>query len=132
MLITELKPKDEILSLANGKTVIVSCVGCKELHFPELEVIEIQKPCVLTAIIELNTPRYMSVLQIEDAYKKEIVIWDENDLSVSPDDVGLKASPTQVFRSFTPPPKGAGEMLSGTVPEMAASLVAKLTELHVL
>jgi electron transfer flavoprotein beta subunit len=42
------------------------------------------------------------------------------------------ASPTQVFRSFTPPPKGKGEMLAGTVPEMAASLVRKLTEKHVL
>ena len=96
------------------------------------EVIEIQKPCVLTAIKELNKPRYMTVAQIEEAYKKEIVVWDENALNVSPDDVGLKASPTQVFRSFTPPPKGAGEMLSGTVPEMAAALIEKLTEKHVL
>ena len=96
------------------------------------EVIEIQKPCVLTAIKELNTPRYMSVMQIEEAYKKEISVWDEFDLDVSPDDVGLTASPTQVFRSFTPPPKGAGEMLSGTVSEMAAALIEKLSEKHVI
>jgi len=96
------------------------------------EVIEVQKPCVLTAIKELNTPRYMTVMQIEEAYKKEISIWDENTVEVSPDAVGLKASPTQVFKSFTPPPKGAGEMLTGTVPEMAAALVARLTEKHVL
>ena len=96
------------------------------------EVIEIQKPCVLTAIKELNKPRYMSISQIEEAYKKEITVWDENALGVTPDDVGLKASPTQVFRSFTPPPKGAGEMLAGTIPEMAAALISKLTEKHVL
>ncbi|MCL2409089.1 MAG: electron transfer flavoprotein subunit beta [Oscillospiraceae bacterium] len=96
------------------------------------EVIEIQKPCVLTAIKELNTPRYMSVSKIEEAYKKEIAIWDEKALNVDPNDVGLVASPTQVHKSFTPPPKGAGEMLVGTVPEMAAALVAKLTEKHVL
>ena len=96
------------------------------------EVIEIQKPCLLTAIKELNKPRYMTIMHIEDAYKKEITVWDENSLDVSPDDVGLKASPTQVFRSFTPPPKGAGEMLSGTIPEMASALIAKLTEIHVL
>ena len=96
------------------------------------EVIEIQRPCVLTAIKELNKPRYMTIEQIEDAYKKEIHIWDEKALNVSPDDVGLKASPTQVFRSFTPPPKGAGEILAGTVPEMAAALINRLTEKHVL
>jgi len=96
------------------------------------EVIEVQRPCVLTAIKELNNPRYMTVKQIEEAYKKEIFEWDENALKVSPQDVGLVASPTQVFKSFTPPPKGAGEMLHGTVQEMAAALVAKLTEKHVL
>ena len=96
------------------------------------EVIEISRPCVLTAIKELNKPRYMSIERIEEAYKKEITVWDEESLGVSPDSVGLKASPTQVFRSFTPPPKGAGEMLTGTIPEMAAALIAKLTEKHVL
>ena len=96
------------------------------------EVIEIQRPCVLTAIKELNKPRYMTIQMIEDAYKKEIAVWDEFSLEVSPDDVGLKASPTQVFRSFTPPPKGAGEMLTGTIFEMASTLVAKLTDKHVL
>jgi len=96
------------------------------------EVIEVQMPCVLTAIKELNTPRYMTVSQIEDAYKKDIAVWDENALSVNPADVGLVASPTQVYKSFTPPPKGAGEMLTGTVTEMAQTLVAKLNENHVL
>ena len=96
------------------------------------EVIEVQKPCLLTAIKELNKPRYMSIGRIEEAYKKEITVWDEGSLHVTPDEVGLKASPTQVFRSFTPPPKGAGEMLAGTIPEMAGTLVAKLTEEHVL
>ncbi|MDR1299863.1 MAG: electron transfer flavoprotein subunit beta/FixA family protein [Oscillospiraceae bacterium] len=96
------------------------------------EVIEVQMPCLLTAVKELNDPRYMSVESIEDAYKKDITVWGEADVSLSPDDCGLKASPTQVFRSFTPPPKGKGEMLSGPVAEMAAALIAKLTEKHAL
>ena len=96
------------------------------------EVIEVKTPCLLTAIKELNTPRYMSVARIEDAYKAEIKIWNENDVGLSPSDAGLNASPTQVMRSFTPPPKGKGEMLSGTVPEMAAALVATLKEKHAI
>jgi electron transfer flavoprotein beta subunit len=96
------------------------------------EVIEVIKPCMLTAVKELNKPRYMTLARIEEAYQKEIVVWNEDDVRLSPEDCGLKASPTQVFRSFTPPPKGAGEMLVGTIPEMAAALISKLTEKHVL
>ena len=96
------------------------------------EVIEVNMPCLLTAVKELNEPRFMTVEKIEEAYKKEIVTWDENDVKLAPEDCGLKASPTQVFRSFTPPPKGKGEMIGGTVQEMAAALVAKLTEKHAI
>ena len=74
----------------------------------------------------------MTIDGIVDAYNKEITIWNENDVNLDPSDCGLKASPTQVFRSFTPPPKGKGEMLEGTVSEMVDTLVAKLTEKHIL
>ena len=96
------------------------------------EVIECKTPCVLTAVKELNEPRYMSVPGIVEAYEKEITIWNENDVKLDPSDCGLKASPTQVFRSFTPPTKGKGEMLEGTVSEMVDTLVAKLKEKHIL
>lgn len=96
------------------------------------EVLEIQRPCVLTAVRELNRPRYMTVIGIEKAYEKEITVWDERDLDIRLQDCGHSASPTKVFRSFTPPPKGKGEMLAGTVNEMAQSLVSKLMEKHVL
>ena len=96
------------------------------------EVIKCQTPCVLTCVKELNDPRYMSIPGIVDAYEKEITIWNEVDVNLDPTDCGLKASPTQVFKSFTPPPKGKGEMLEGTVDEMVNTLVAKLTEKHIL
>lgn len=44
MLITQLKDKETILSLAGGKKVfIINCHGCKEVHFPEKEALELQK-----------------------------------------------------------------------------------------
>ena len=70
------------------------------------EVIEVKTPCLLTAIKELNEPRYMTIAQIEDAYKQDITIWDENDVGLAPEDAGLKASPTQVWRSFYAAPEG--------------------------
>ena len=96
------------------------------------EVIEVKTPCVLTAVKELNDPRYMSVGGIIGAYTKEITVWNHVDVNLDPDDCGLNASPTQVFRSFTPPPKGKGEMLKGNVPEMASDLIGKLKEKHYL
>ncbi|MBR5336689.1 MAG: electron transfer flavoprotein subunit beta/FixA family protein [Lachnospiraceae bacterium] len=96
------------------------------------EVIEIQLPCLLTAVKELNEPRYMTIAGIMNAYKKDITVWDHKAVKLDPADCGLNASPTQVFRSFTPPPKGKGEMLSGTAQKMAATLVDRLKEKHAI
>lgn len=96
------------------------------------EVIEVQTPCLLTAVKELNHPRYMSIYNIMDAFKKEIPTWNHVDVNLDPADCGLNASPTQVFRSFTPEPKGKGEMLQGTVGDMAGTLVGKLKEKHII
>lgn len=96
------------------------------------EIIEVHPPCLLTMVKELNEPRYMTVKGIVDAYKKEITVWDHEDVGLVPEQCGLKASPTQVFRSFTPPPKGKGVMLQGSVSEMSKTLVEALREKHVL
>ena len=94
------------------------------------EVIEVPLPCVLTAVKELNQPRYMTVRGVEDAYAKEISVWNEIDLDLNPEDCGLKASPTKVAKSFTPPPKGKGQMLEGSVKDAAEALIAGLTAKH--
>ena len=46
MLITELKSKDAILSVATGKVFIINCHGCKEIRFPEHEAEALQKEMV--------------------------------------------------------------------------------------
>ena len=43
MLITQLKSKETIESLAEGKIVIINCHGCKEVYFAEHEADELQK-----------------------------------------------------------------------------------------
>jgi len=98
------------------------------------ELIEIKTPCMLTAIKELNTPRYMSIGGIFDAVGKEIPVWGAADLGVDPDqEVGLDASPTKVFRSFTPAPKGKGVMLEGeTEKDLADKLLVGLKSKHVI
>jgi len=98
------------------------------------ELIEIETPCMLTAIKELNTPRYMSIRGIFEACKKAIPVWTAEELGVDTEtEVGLDASPTKVFRSFTPAPKGKGEMLPGdTDNELAKELIIGLKAKHVI
>lgn len=43
MLITELKARETILSLTEGKVFLINCHGCKEIHFPEKEAEELKK-----------------------------------------------------------------------------------------
>ncbi len=66
------------------------------------EVIEIKTPCMLTAIKELNTPRYASIKGIFQCKRKTNPRLERADIAVDLETVGLDASPTNVFRSFTP------------------------------
>lgn len=97
------------------------------------EKLRVKLPCVLTAIKELNTPRYMSVPGILRAAKAEIQVWSADDIGVDKTTVGLKASPTNVFRSFTPKPKGKGVSVEGDTPrEQAGNLLADLRAKHII
>lgn len=98
--------------------------------------IEVQTPCLITCVKELNDPRYMTVKGILDCYKKPVEVLDFEALKDEPlidlDTIGLKGSPTNIFRSFTPPQKGAGQMLSGSGEEMVNELVSQLAAKHVI
>lgn len=97
------------------------------------EVIKIKTPCMLTAIKELNAPRYMTIGGIFSANEKPIHVWNANDIAIDLDTVGLEASPTNVFRSFTPAPKGKGVILEGdTEKEVAEKLLIGLKGKHVV
>ena len=97
------------------------------------EQLRVKLPCVLTAIKELNTPRYMSVPGVLRAVKSEIKVWSADDIGVDKTTVGLKASPTNVFRSFTPKPKGKGITVEGdTAKELASNLLADLRKKHII
>ncbi|MDR2355805.1 MAG: electron transfer flavoprotein subunit beta/FixA family protein [Clostridiales Family XIII bacterium] len=98
------------------------------------ELIKIDTPCMLTAIKELNTPRYMSIGGIFDAVRKEIPTWGAKELGVDVNkEVGLEASPTNVFRSFTPAPKGKGMIIEAdTEKELADKLLINLKAKHAI
>ena len=98
--------------------------------------IKVQTPCLLTCIKELNTPRYMRVAGIMECYSKPYTVLDFNALVDDPmvelETVGLKGSPTQVYKSFSPPVKGAGTMLEGADKATCEQLVSILGEKHII
>ena len=97
-------------------------------------MIKVQTPCLITCIKELNEPRYMNVPDIFTCYDKPMEVFDYNTLKDDPlievDTIGLKGSPTNVFKSFTPPQKGAGTMLTGD--DVAAQLAGILSKKHLI
>lgn len=98
--------------------------------------VDIPMPCVLTCIKELNTPRYMHVAGIFDCYSKPYEVYDYDALAtdplIEPDTIGLKGSPTNIFRSFSPPVKGAGMMLEGNDKATCDDLAARLASKHLI
>ena len=82
MLITELKAKETILSLAEGKVFVINCHGCREIRFPEKEADELQKELMdagkVTGIIttdyicnadnlKLRLEKYAAAIEAADA-----------------------------------------------------------------
>ena len=98
--------------------------------------VKVQTPCLITCIKELNTPRYMSVLGIEECFDKPIRVMDYAALKDHPlidaTTIGLKGSPTNIYKSFTPPVKGAGTMIEGSAKESAGKLVSLLAAKHMI
>ena len=98
--------------------------------------IKVQTPCLLTCIKELNEPRYMSVGGIWDCYNKPYEVFDyealKDDPLIEKDTIGLQGSPTNVYKSFTPPQKGAGTMIEGADKAACEKLVGILHDKQVI
>lgn len=94
------------------------------------EMIKVQTPVLLTAIAELNHPRYMNVGKIFATKDKEITVFTANDLDVDASQIGLKGSPTKVKKSMTKEAKGAGEVVKESAPEAVSYVLGKLKEKH--
>jgi electron transfer flavoprotein alpha/beta subunit len=90
------------------------------------EVLEAQLPVMVTVLKEINQPRHPSLKGVLKAKKAEIPVWKAEAVNADPNNIGLKGSPTQVVKIFTPPARDKGEFLTGSSEEMAASLFDKL------
>ncbi len=89
------------------------------------EVIEAPLPLLISVVKEINEPRIPSLRGMMKAKKAEIKSLGTKDIAVDSEQVGLKGSPTQVVKIFTPVPRKGGQILQGDT----ADVVNKLAEL---
>lgn len=98
-------------------------------------MVKAKMPCLVTALGEMNKPRYMTPGGIFDTYReKQVTVWGRTDLSELPDEVlGLKGSPTRVAKSFPKQLKPAGVKVQfDDAGESADYIVEKLKEKFVI
>lgn len=96
-------------------------------------VLKAKMPCLITALSELNVPRYMTPGGIFDAYDAEITVWGRKDLKdVDDSDLGLAGSPTKIAKASDKVRKGAGEKVALETDEAVSYIMDKLSEKHVI
>lgn len=96
-------------------------------------VLKAKMPCLITALSELNEPRYMTPGGIFDACDAEITTWGRADLTTLDDaNIGLKGSPTKIAKASDKVRKGAGEKVTLDPEEAVSYLMGKLTEKHII
>ena len=73
-----------------------------------VEKVESRLPVLLTVELQLATPRYASLPGLVQAIRKEVKVWGAADIGATPEQLGLKGSPTSVRTIFAPPPRKGG------------------------
>ena len=96
-------------------------------------MVKAQMPCLVTALAELNQPRYMTPGGIFDALYKEVTVWGRADLKdVDDSNIGLAGSPTKIAKASDKVAKGAGEKVNLDPTEAVNYLMDKFKEKHIV
>lgn len=122
-----------VISYAEDIKIEGDSVIVKRQYEDRYHEVKAKMPCLVTALSELNVPRYMTPGGIFDAYEKEITVWGRNDLKdVDDSDLGLAGSPTKIAKASDKVRKGAGEKVTLDTAESVEYIIGKLKEKHVI
>ena len=98
----------------------------RELEGGIEEIVEVKLPAVLTIQTGINEPRYVSIMGIRKAMKKEIKILGLADIGLSEDEVGEAGSWIKVEKLYVPPVEKQAEFIKGSPEEVAAKIAEVL------
>lgn len=111
-----------------GNTVVV-----KRQYEDRSHILRAEMPCLVTALSELNEPRYMTPRGIFEAFRDRTVkILTRADLAIDDGNIGLKGSPTRVMKSFTKAVRGKGTVVELDARDAAGWITERLQEKFVL
>jgi len=122
------------ITYVNELKILDKSIKAKRTFEDGYFVIESDMPVLLTVIKELNLPRFMDMRLIYQAYSPEanFKVWSAEDIDVDLTQIGLKNSPTKVFKTFVPVKKFYGEQIKGTPKQVAVRCVEKIIKLNLL
>ena len=96
-------------------------------------VLKAKMPCLITALAELNEPRYMTPGGIFTSCNADITVWGRANLvDVEDSNLGLNGSPTKIAKASDKVRKGAGEKVTLDPTESVEYIMNKLKEKHVI
>ena len=122
-----------VISYAQDIKIEGDSVIVQRQYDDRYHVLKAQMPCLVTALGEMNEPRYMTPGGIFDAYDAEITVWGRANLvDVEDSNLGLKGSPTQIAKASDKVRKGAGEVVNLDAAEAVDYIVGKLKDKHII
>ena len=122
-----------VISYAQNIKIDGNAVVVERQYEDRYHELKVAMPCLITALSELNEPRYMTPGGIFDAYDKEVTVWGRADLKdVDDSNLGLKGSPTKIAKASDKVRKGAGEKVVLDTEEAVAYLMGKFKEKHII
>ncbi|MBP2637207.1 MAG: Electron transfer flavoprotein alpha/beta-subunit [Firmicutes bacterium] len=102
-------------------------------HDDGYEVIEAKLPVVISVVKSINEPRLATMKGMMKANRTEIPVWTAKDLDVDEQRLGLKGSPTQVRKIFSPEHRGQGIIIQKDIArESVAELMQKLSDAKII
>ncbi len=123
-----------VISYAEDLKVEGDKIIVKRQYEDRHHIIEAKMPCLITALAELNDPRYMTPGGIFDAYNAEITTWNRADLKeIDDSDLCLNGSPTKIAKASDKVRKGAGEKIVPDSPDEGVDYIMdKLLTKHII
>ncbi|UCG45011.1 MAG: electron transfer flavoprotein subunit beta/FixA family protein [Candidatus Bathyarchaeota archaeon] len=113
-MVKKLEPKDGIVKVN------------QELEGGLEEIMELKLPAMLAIQTGINEPRYISIMGIRKAMKKELKVLGLKDIGLTEEEVGESGSWIIVEKMFVPSVEKEAEILTGGVDEIATKITETL------
>ncbi len=123
-----------VISYTQELTIDGDSVVVKRQFDDRYHMVKTKMPVLITALAELNDPRYMTPGGIFDAYDADITVWGRKDLKdIDDSNLGLAGSPTKIAKASDKVRKGAGEKVVLDTPDESVDYIMdKLLTKHVI